>query len=41
MDGMISIVSIASKSAFNENFYDEDGIKQPIVGRRFNTKRAK
>jgi hypothetical protein len=25
----------------NEIFYDQDGIKQAIVGRRFNTKRAK
>ena len=40
MDDIISIVPIASKT-FNENFYDQDGIKQPIVGRRFNTKRAK
>mgnify|MGYP001412140440 CR=1 FL=1 len=37
---IISIVHIASKT-FNENFYDQDGIKQPIVGRRFSTKRAK
>ena len=40
MDNVISIVPIASKT-FNENFYDQDGINQPIVGRRFNTKRAK